>query len=809
MPLFASLRRLPPLLWASCFLFFYMVITFRVVLPAHATLHAQDYNIGLMAFYRGELPAGLFQGFWRDMPLLGRVGHHPPTWHFLLLSLLPVHLFFNWIYGLNLLLASLFLIAWLRRKGVGTLPALLGALVALWMGNNLTLLHPGHLEKFGVVLFACATLWGIEQSVSKRSLPSAVFTGGCVAMMFMHQGDVALFFGLPLGLYLLLELRTNRVTPKKMLTRVILPMAIPLALMSVEAYHHAMRIHVQDTQVMTEADPDARWAFATQWSQPPRELPGFVLPGFYGWYSGHPEAPYHGTTGRSAAWDTEGTGFPNFMQESPYLGFLAFALAVLGICLRPRDPTVRFWAGAALLTLLLSFGKYTPVYALFYRLPLVPLLRNPNKFLQAFQLATGILAAYGLQALLTSLPARPRTGLHFARVLGICGGLFLLGGLLTTPDDPLLLHAFSTTPWADVATQLVEQQQRAWGGAAIMTLLAAAAIWAAVWAANKYPASPRTPPLLGCALLFLVSVDAQRLSRHYIQPFQTRFLTQNALADFLENRLESSKSHRRVTTLDQSGIYNLLITHLFHYRRIPVTNITAAPRLDRGYTRYLETHSHDPIREWREFGVQFVLMDRPTWEGLAAAGWSDLFEEVFAYDVDTDLLGGLRLVPATRARPGDHVVLELLLPAERFTLLDHWTEADGDLHTDFGTHRPAPGSGEILEIQRHPAGFEVNLRVDIPHALLRLSDRHDPRMRVTFADGTTLPLLPVDDLFAGVVLEAGTHQLTFSFQEDSPTRILQWLGLIFWIGIPAGNVLLQKIPVPNRLVLNRLPLRFG
>ena len=55
-----------------------------------------------------------------------------------------------------------------------------------------------------------------------------------------------------------------------------------------------------------------------------------------------------------------------------------------------------FWLAAMALTLLLAFGKYFPLYQLFYQLPLVGSIRNPNKFLQIFQLALAILAAHGL-----------------------------------------------------------------------------------------------------------------------------------------------------------------------------------------------------------------------------------------------------------------------------------------------------------------------------------------------------------------------------------------------------------------------------
>ena len=49
-----------------------------------------------------------------------------------------------------------------------------------------------------------------------------------------------------------------------------------------------------------------------------------------------------------------------------------------------------------MVTLLLSFGKFFPLYGLFYQLPVVSSIRNPNKFLQIFQLALAVLTAFGV-----------------------------------------------------------------------------------------------------------------------------------------------------------------------------------------------------------------------------------------------------------------------------------------------------------------------------------------------------------------------------------------------------------------------------
>jgi uncharacterized membrane protein YjfL (UPF0719 family) len=63
---------------------------------------------------------------------------------------------------------------------------------------------------------------------------------------------------------------------------------------------------------------------------------------------------------------------------------------------RERRAEILFWGAAAAVTLMLAWGKFFPLYALFYKLPVVNNIRNPAKFLQVFQLALGILAAYGL-----------------------------------------------------------------------------------------------------------------------------------------------------------------------------------------------------------------------------------------------------------------------------------------------------------------------------------------------------------------------------------------------------------------------------
>lgn len=184
--------------------------------------------------------------------------------------------------------------------------------------------------------------------------------------------------------------------------------------------------------------PEERWLFATQWSVPPNETIDLIAPNYFGIRSGEPGGPYWGATGQSAGWTQTHKGFMNFKLESIYIGAIPVVLALFAVVAAlwgrkdggwevehgrgnhepltinhapsafwsDRRAEILFWGAAALITLLLAYGKYFPLYVLLYQLPVVNNIRNPNKFLQVFQLCLGILAAYGLD---TALPYGKQT----------------------------------------------------------------------------------------------------------------------------------------------------------------------------------------------------------------------------------------------------------------------------------------------------------------------------------------------------------------------------------------------------------------
>ena len=401
----------------------FAVLMFRQVLAPDCCLFSTDDNIGSVASVKSNLPAA-FLGHWGDAPYLGGAGHLLPfAWAYLLVWILPLKMYINWVHALDLVIASFFLALFLRSQKAGWAAIGLGLLSALWLGSNFTLTYAGHLGKFGVLMLAGVTLFCIVRATDQAPrLPWAILTGGAIGFMFMSQPDVALFFGFVLGAYALFrtvqQWRTNGTWAKSVLALSL--MGVVGILIAGASTFGSYAANVGGTVSAQSESPAAQWEFATQWSWPPDECIDFIAPGYMGWRSGEEAGPYWGRMGRSAGWEQTRQGFMNFKLENMYLGIIPILLAVFAILaavldlkqknqtrmparnmdIPGRNAEIIFWGCVALMALLLSFGKFFPLYALFYELPMVSSIRNPNKFLQIFQLALGILAAYGLDDLL-------------------------------------------------------------------------------------------------------------------------------------------------------------------------------------------------------------------------------------------------------------------------------------------------------------------------------------------------------------------------------------------------------------------------
>ncbi|MBC7263481.1 MAG: YfhO family protein [Chloroflexi bacterium] len=130
-----------------------------------------------------------------------------------------------------------------------------------------------------------------------------------------------------------------------------------------------------------------------------------------------------------------GNPYPNISVELVgYLGILPLALASLALPLR-RDRITRYFVGLALVSLLLAFGRWNPLYAYFLRLPPLNLFRVPARYLYTFTFAGAVLAGLAADRLL----ARARGTERHRLAAGVALSCALAGiAALALPLEALL-----------------------------------------------------------------------------------------------------------------------------------------------------------------------------------------------------------------------------------------------------------------------------------------------------------------------------------------------------------------------------------
>jgi hypothetical protein len=435
------------------------LLLFSPVLNATRCLVTTDDNIGIIAASKADLPAS-FLSQWGTFILGSPGGGSPWAPTPLLLWLLPVTGFINWIHGVYLALGAILIMLYLRKSGIGWTAAVMAALVSFWVGTNFTLTYAGHIAKFSILMLMPAFLLLARQAVfdTGRTVLWATAAGGVVGLMLLEQQDVALLGGLFLGAWVVFaRVRHDGGLRVAGLLKTLLPIGAAALMLAGPTMVRSYATNVTSVASAEVEDPQAKWDFMTQWSVPPNETIDLIAPHYFGISSGDPEGPYWGRTGQSAGWDRTHQGFMNFRLESIYIGAIPVVLALFAVVAAigkngkglmvdgegrgktvaseqwtvnsggdrndggrwkveggqgnhepltiPHEPSalwanrraeILFWGAAAVIALLLAYGKYFPLYALFFKLPVVNNIRNPNKFLHVFQLCLGILSAYGL-----------------------------------------------------------------------------------------------------------------------------------------------------------------------------------------------------------------------------------------------------------------------------------------------------------------------------------------------------------------------------------------------------------------------------
>lgn len=777
-----------------CLLFFAVLaaVTFRCAWPADHVFAASDLNIGRLAAKNNNLPE-MLTGFFTGNQVMGNSGYGFTLFH-VLLSALPLTVFANTIYGLILVFGSLCMIWFLRIWGRSWGASIAGALIAFWF-NSITLASGGHAYKMEVLAFSVLSLCLIEEAVRAVSIRKAVgysLLGGLsVGIMMIEQQDVALLAGLFVAPYAVFRLVQVHAKALRHWAAVLIPIGAVALLLSGSTVLKSYERNIAGAASVQKSG-DEKWNYITQWSMVPGEWPDLIAPGWGGWSSGNPEGPYWGKIGRSAEWETQKQGFPNFKLDSIYLGIIPVLLALFGFWAafgkrREQDGgAALFWGVSGLIGLVLSFGKYSILYKLFYQLPMVSNIRAPIKLLDNVEICLAVLAAFGLDQLLRGEKAsKPVRGMWIGGA--VCGGLMLLAGLKALAFSGAYkadLAALGLTQFSDV---VVKNISGAWFHGALLAFICTAlgfAVWKG-WKHARWGAA---------ALIVVLSVDSLMLSAHY---FKADDIAQIKKGNDIIRFVKENQGHERTFFMDQSGIYNQWLASDGPFHGLNLFNIWQMPRMPGTYKEFLGTVGRNQVRMWELSAVKYVAAPQAVLQQLKQnPALGEKFTPVMNYQVPT----------AQGMRPD--VLLQFKDAVPRFALYSNWqavpqenqcgvlASAAHDPQTTVlvepGAGLPAaqPGGGSFksveAEVSKKAAVIEV--QTDRP-AVLRFAQHLQPGWKV-YVDGKKAELLRVDYLCMGAVVPAGKH--TVEFRCVNAAAKAGFAGGVFVLSLAGGLILIGK-----------------
>ncbi|MBI2303837.1 MAG: YfhO family protein [Chloroflexi bacterium] len=413
-----KLKSLVPLL----FLFLLIGLFFRQVLFSTSLLIAGKdalVNYPIVRFFIDEVASGRGIPLWDPYVFAGLPDYQYVSSFvaypvYLVIYFLPVVTAFNLMYIIPFFIAAASMYLYGQKQGFSPWGSLTAAIVFTFNGYFLVRLWAGHLEVINAFVYLPLLFLLLQRVLERKDLVSTFLLGMSIgvvnlfgtpqypAMMFLALGGYLIYW-----LYPILRPQEYRSALKITLC---LAGALVLGLGLAAIY-----ILPSYESFLQNYRRGGNWTFAmaTYNSLNPRDLLTLFFPDLFG----------HELTG-----DYWGSAFT---ENIFYVGVLASLLALYAAVARwGRDRSVTFLTLLGAAAIVLSLGRYTPVYGLVYQwLPPFNMVRSPPRFLIVAVFSLSLLAGAGCDLVLQD---SRRHIWKRARALAI-GYLALVAALLASP----------------------------------------------------------------------------------------------------------------------------------------------------------------------------------------------------------------------------------------------------------------------------------------------------------------------------------------------------------------------------------------
>ena len=739
--------------WAAAALALLTVLFFHQVALEGQTFVAPDATapVGFVRMGEKSLYQDHVYPLWNPFVFLGMPSFgsgaynpliYPPDWPLALVQKVIPLPDMTWLL-LYYFLGGLFFYLLAREHDARPEGALLGAVAFLFAPNLVAVGSHGHGSQLVGSAYIPLLLWLTARWMRRGGLDNLgwlALAGGF--QMLRGHAQIAFYSWVAVGLYVLVAL----VAPPREGVREPLPArlargaavlgAMAIAFGIAGFYNLPLRDYAKYSIRGGGADGGVGMEYATAWSLGPWELPSVLVPGWAGFGGG----TYWG-------------GMPFTDYPNAYMGTITVMLALPALLV--LGPA-RLWALAlAGFSLLVAFGRYTPLYGFLYdHVPLFNKFRVPVMIVVLFQVAVALGLAWGWSAMLQgedpgggkrSRASKLLFGMGAVLVLGVLIGLG--GGGVFRASYDALAHAHQPQMPAEA---VAAAYQRFLGDLLRVSFLGLLAVGLALLALRR----TITPLWTSLGVLVLLLIELWPVSASVMSPVigprTPHPLEQGRddVVDFLEKQgppgsfrvLPLTEEEFRNNRLAGFGIANIGGYH------------AAKPR------RYQDLFEHHAIENpfWmRLLNVRFILSPQP----IQQPGFNAVFQ------------GSAHVYEFPPALPRATIVGEYGVAAVDTAIIDSvsagthdsgtFTWLEKDPHLTLG-----PVANARATVSRYGLN-DVALETDSPGpGLLRLADLWYPDW-VAQVDGKPVEILRADYALRAVPIPAGHHRVEFHYRSPA------------------------------------------
>ncbi len=370
--------------------------------------------------HSGQLPLWL-DSIYCGMPFLSSsslIFLYPTDFIFALLNLAPESLYVPDII-IHIFLAALGTYLFLRRRGIGFEAAVLGSAFAAFSGYIISYILPGHWNNIKAGSLIPLVFYFTDRAAREKSLLHVLNCGLISGLQILATGmQIMAYTFMAASAYAVFIVLSERADIKEKIKHLSFILAAAVAAVFASA--------PQFIPSFDYKDESWRGGFTYEsfisWSFHPLETLTFLFPNLYGMHS------------------EKYFGYMPMCLTTYFMGSIPFLLLFF-LPLKERKKEVVFLSALAGFFLILSFGGHTPLYSLFYNIPVLNQFRNPSRFLYVFSFITAVLAAYSLDNLFKNgVNLKPRLK-YFAVFSGAAALAALIAAVSFSSLAPALAKA--------------------------------------------------------------------------------------------------------------------------------------------------------------------------------------------------------------------------------------------------------------------------------------------------------------------------------------------------------------------------------